>query len=144
MVEFFKILKVIILGIVQGITEWLPVSSTGHMILVDEFLKLNQSADFISTFLVVIQFGSILAVLMIFFKKLNPFDKTKTAEQKNDTLSLWTKVIIAIIPSGIIGVLFEDTIDTLFFNPGTVATTLIVYGIAMILLEKRSEQHPTY
>ena len=89
-----EMLKVIILGIVQGITEWLPVSSTGHMILVDEFLQLNQSQAFRSTFFVVIQFGSILAVLMIFFKKLNPFDPSKTTVQKNDTLSLWVKVIM--------------------------------------------------
>ena len=134
-----EMLKVIILGIVQGITEWLPVSSTGHMILVDEFLQLNQSQAFRSTFFVVIQFGSILAVLMIFFKKLNPFDPSKTTVQKNDTLSLWVKVIIAIIPSGLIGVLFEDKIDELFFNSTTVATALIVYGVIMIMLENRNK-----
>lgn len=135
-----EMLKVIILGIVQGITEWLPVSSTGHMILVDEFLQLNQSQAFRSTFFVVIQFGSILAVLMIFFKKLNPFDPSKTTVQKNDTLSLWVKVIIAIIPSGLIGVLFEDKIDELFFNSTTVATALIVYGVIMIMLENRNKK----
>ena len=135
-----EMLKVIILGIVQGITEWLPVSSTGHMILVDEFLQLNQSQAFRSTFFVVIQFGSILAVLMIFFKKLNPFDPSKTTVQKNDTLSLWVKVIIAIIPSGLIGVLFEDKIDELFFNSTTVATAIIVYGVIMIMLENRNKK----
>ncbi|SCH05136.1 MULTISPECIES: undecaprenyl-diphosphate phosphatase [unclassified Romboutsia] len=138
--EFFEILKVIILGIVQGITEWLPVSSTGHMILVDQFLQLNQSKTFVSTFLVVIQFGSILAVLMIFFKKLNPFDSSKTKTQKSETLSLWAKVIVAIIPSGVIGVLFEDKIDELFFNPTTVAIALIVYGVIMIMLENRNKK----
>lgn len=136
MVEIFK---AIILGIVQGITEWLPVSSTGHMILVDEFLKMDMSPTFISTFLVVIQFGSILAVLVIFFKKLNPFDGSKTKIQKSETIDLWLKVIIAVIPSGIIGILFEDTIDTLFFNPTTVAIALIVYGIIMIALENRNK-----
>ena len=140
MIDIIEMLKVIILGIVQGITEWLPVSSTGHMILVDEFLKLNQSEEFISTFLVVIQFGSILAVLMIFFKKLNPFDPSKTKAQKNDTLSLWAKVIIAIIPSGLIGVLFEDKIDELFFNSTTVAIALIAYGVIMIMLENRNKK----
>lgn len=140
MVEIFK---AIILGIVQGITEWLPVSSTGHMILVDEFLKMNMSDTFISTFLVVIQFGSILAVLVIFFKKLNPFDSSKTKIQKNETIDLWIKVIIAVIPSGLIGVLFEDQIDALFFNPTTVAIALIVYGIIMIALENRNKK-PLY
>ena len=140
MVEIFK---AIILGIVQGITEWLPVSSTGHMILVDEFLKMNMSDTFISTFLVVIQFGSILAVLVIFFKKLNPFDSSKTKIQKNETIDLWIKVIIAVIPSGIIGVLFEDQIDALFFNPTTVAIALIVYGVIMIALENRNKK-PLY
>ncbi|WP_331681676.1 undecaprenyl-diphosphate phosphatase [Romboutsia sp.] len=135
-----EILKAILLGIVQGITEWLPVSSTGHMILVDEFIKLNFSSTFVSTFLVVIQFGSILAVLTIFFKKLNPFDSSKTKLQKNETINLWLKVIVAVIPSGIIGLLFEDTIDQLFFNPTTVAIALIVYGIIMIFIENKNKR----
>lgn len=134
------ILKAIILGVVQGITEWLPVSSTGHMILVDEFIKLNQSEVFRNTFFVVIQFGSILAVLTIFFKKLNPFDSSKSKHQKSETIDLWLKVIVAVIPSGIIGLLFEDTIDRLFFNPTTVAIALIVYGIIMIGLENRNKR----
>nr|WP_330362426.1 undecaprenyl-diphosphate phosphatase [[Clostridium] dakarense] len=133
------ILKAIILGVVQGITEWLPVSSTGHMILVDEFLKLNMRPEFISTFLVVIQFGSILAVLTIFFKKLNPFDSSKSRIQQRETIDLWIKVIIAVIPSGIIGILYEDKIDELFFNSTTVAIALIVYGIIMIVLESRNK-----
>lgn len=135
-----EIIKAIVLGIVEGLTEWLPVSSTGHMILVDEFLKLSQSESFMSTFFVVIQLGSILAVLLIFFKKLNPFDSLKTKEEKNETLNLWLKVIIAIIPSGVIGVLFEDKIDALFFNPTTVAIALITYGIIMIILENRNKE----
>ncbi len=135
-----EILNAIILGVIQGITEWLPVSSTGHMILADEFIKMNMSKQFMSTFFVVIQFGSILAVLTIFFKKLNPFDSSKTDLQKKDTVNLWVKVIIAVIPSGLIGVLFEDKIDELFFNPTTVAIALIVYGIIMIMLENRNNK----
>lgn len=130
-----EILKAILLGIVQGITEWLPISSTGHMILVDEFISLNFSDVFVNTFLVVIQFGSILAVVTLYFNKLNPFSTKKTLTQKKDTISLWIKVIIAIIPSGIVGVLFEDKIDELFFNPITVAIALIIYGVIMIFIE---------
>lgn len=135
-----EILKAVLLGIVQGITEWLPVSSTGHMILVDEFVKLNFSPTFISTFLVVIQFGSILAVLLIFFKKLNPFDSSKSKVEKKETLSLWAKVIVAVIPSGIIGILFEEDIDRLFFNSTTVSLALIIYGVIMIVIENRNKK----
>ena len=124
--ELMELFKAALIGIVQGITEWLPVSSTGHMILFNEFIKMNVSETFMSTFLVVIQFGSILAVLTIFFKKLNPFDSSKTKIQKNETIDLWIKVIIAVIPSGILGLLFDDTIDALFFNPTTVAIYLDV------------------
>ena len=138
--EWIEIFKAIILGIIEGITEWLPVSSTGHMILFNEFIKMNVSETFMSTFLVVIQFGSILAVLTIFFKKLNPFDVSKTKIQKSETIDLWIKVIIAVIPSGILGLLFDDTIDALFFNPTTVAIALIVYGIIMIMLENRNKK----
>ncbi|MCP8437674.1 undecaprenyl-diphosphate phosphatase [Clostridioides difficile] len=141
--SLLEIFKAVILGIVQGITEWLPVSSTGHMILVDEFIKLNFSNTFISTFLVVIQFGSILAVLVIFFRKLNPFDSAKNIKQKKETVRLWLKVIIAVIPSGVIGILFEDDIDRLLFNSTVVAIALIVYGIIMIGLEKRNKK-PKY
>lgn len=139
MENFMEILKAIILGIVQGITEWLPVSSTGHMILVDEFIKLDFSETFVSTFLVVIQFGSILAVLILFFQKLNPFDRYKTDIQKKETIDLWLKVLVAVAPSAVIGVLYEDQIDALFFNPTTVAIALIVYGIIMIVLENRNK-----
>ena len=130
-----EILKAVLLGIVQGITEWLPISSTGHMILVDEFINMNFSDIFVNTFLVVIQFGSILAVLTLYFHKLNPFSPRKTLDEKKDTMSLWFKVVVAVIPSGVIGVLFEDKIDTLFFNPITVALALILYGVIMILIE---------
>ena len=105
-----EIFKAIFLGIVQGITEWLPVSSTGHMILVDQFLHLAGSKKFIDTFLVVIQFGSILAVLILYFNKLNPFSPKKSPKAKKATWDLWIKVLIAVLPSGIIGVLFEDQI----------------------------------
>lgn len=130
-----EILKAVLLGIVQGITEWLPISSTGHMILVDEFIKLNFSDIFVNTFLVVIQLGSILAVVTLFFNKLNPFSSKKSLKQKKDTMSLWFKVIIAIVPSGVIGVLFDDKINEMFYNPTTVALALIVYGIIMIYIE---------
>ena len=138
--ELMELFKAALIGIVQGITEWLPVSSTGHMILFNEFIKMNVSETFMSTFLVVIQFGSILSVLTIFFKKLNPFDVSKTKIQKSETIDLWIKVIIAVIPSGILGLLFDDTIDALFFNPTTVAIALIVYGIIMIMLENRNKK----
>ena len=138
--ELMELFKAALIGIVQGITEWLPVSSTGHMILFNEFIKMNVSETFMSTFLVVIQFGSILAVLTIFFKKLNPFDASKTKIQKSETIDLWIKVIIAVIPSGILGLLFDDAIDALFFNPTTVAIALIVYGIIMIMLENRNKK----
>ena len=138
--DFLEILKAIILGIVQGITEWLPVSSTGHMILVDEFIKLDFSAKFINTFLVVVQFGSILAVVVLFFHKLNPFSPSKTTIEKKDTISLWLKVIVAVTPSAIIGVLFDDKIEEIFFNAVVVSITLIVYGILFIVIENKNKK----
>lgn len=134
MLEF---LKATALGVVEGITEWLPVSSTGHLILANEFIKLDMSPTFVNTFNVVIQLGAILAVLLIFFNKLNPFTTSKNEIEKKDTISLWTKVIVAVIPSGILGVLFDDYIDAKLFNPITVALALIVYGVIMIVLENR-------
>ena len=114
--DFLEILKAVFLGIVEGITEWLPISSTGHMILVDEFIKLNVSQEFMDMFLVVIQLGAILAVVCLYFHKLNPFSPRKSAKQKRDTFSLWGKVLIATIPAGIIGVLFDDQLHDLFYN----------------------------
>lgn len=134
MLEF---LKATALGVVEGITEWLPVSSTGHLILANEFIKLDMPQTFINTFNVVIQLGAILAVLLIFFNKLNPFASSKSEIEKKETISLWTKVIIAVIPSGVLGVLFDDYIDAKLFNPITVSIALIVYGIIMIVLENR-------
>lgn len=131
------VLKASILGVVEGITEWLPVSSTGHLILVDEFLKLNMTPEFMSVFNVVIQLGAIFAVLLIYFNKLNPFSKSKSDLEKTNTINLWSKVIIAVIPSAILGLLFDDYIEAKFFNPTVVATMLVVYGIVMILMENR-------
>lgn len=135
-----EILKAIILGIVEGITEWLPVSSTGHLILVDEFLKLNMTPEFMSVFNVVIQLGAICAVLMIYFNKLNPLSKTKNHLEKRNTIDLWLKVIIAVIPSAILGLLFDDYIEAKFFNPITVSLMLVIYGILMIVMENKKSQ----
>ena len=132
-------LKVIVLGIVEGITEWLPISSTGHLILVEEFIKLKMTEDFMSMFNVVIQLGAILAVVVIYFHKLNPFSNTKTQKQKMLTLQLWVKVLIASVPAAIIGLLFDDFIDAHLMNYVVVAITLILYGIAFIVVEKRHE-----
>lgn len=143
--EFIEILKVIILGIVEGITEWLPVSSTGHMILVDEFIKMNVSAEFKEMFFVVIQLGAIMAVVVLYWKKLFPFQKVQIADSKprielnKDTMSLWIKVIIASFPAALIGLPFDDKIDELFYNYQTVAVTLILYGIFFILIEYRNK-----
>ena len=133
-----EIFKVIILGIVEGITEWLPISSTGHMILVDEFIQLNVSAEFKEMFLVVIQLGAILAVCVLYFKKLNPFSPSKSTEEKKSTMILWAKVIVGCLPAAVIGLLFNDTIDAIFYNPQVVAFTLILYGILFIFIENRN------
>ena len=132
-------IKVIILGIVEGITEWLPISSTGHLILIEEFLHLDVSQSFMDMFNVVIQLGAIMAVVVIYFHKLNPFSNTKTQKQKMLTLQLWVKVLIASVPAAIIGLLFDDFIDAHLMNYVVVAITLILYGIAFIVVEKRHE-----
>ena len=136
--ELIEILKVIVLGIVEGITEWLPISSTGHLILVDEFLKLKATDDFKEMFDVVIQLGAILAVIVIYFKKLWPIDKENTNNKlawNKDKLILWGKILVACIPAAIIGILFDDVIDKVFYNPYVVSITLIIYGIAFIVIE---------
>lgn len=135
MKEFIEILKVFFLGIVEGITEWLPVSSTGHMILVDEFLRLNVSDGFKEMFLVVIQLGAILAVPILFWRKLIPFSKEKTEAEKKQIYSLWLKVLVGVIPAGVLGVLLDDFFDAHFYNFVVVAIALIVYGVAFILVE---------
>ena len=134
-----EVLKVIILGIVQGITEWLPISSTGHLILVEQLIQLKQSEAFTNMFNVVIQFGSILAVVVIYFHKLNPFSPTKTEKQKKMTIQLWIKVVIGTIPALIGGVLLNDLIESKLSNAYVVALMLIVYGILFIIIEKRNE-----
>ena len=134
-----EVLKVIILGIVQGITEWLPISSTGHLILVEQLIQLKQSEAFTNMFNVVIQFGSIMAVVVIYFHKLNPFSPTKTEKQKKMTIQLWIKVVIGTIPALIGGVLLNDLIESKLSNAYVVALMLIVYGILFIIIEKRNE-----
>mgnify|MGYP000546061574 FL=1 len=132
-------LKVIILGIVEGITEWLPISSTGHLILVEEFIHLELSKEFVEMFNIVIQFGAILAVIMIYFHKLNPFARSKTKKQQMLTVQLWVKVAIATIPAMIVGLLFDDYVDEHFMNAYVVSAMLIIYGILYIIVEKRNE-----
>ncbi len=134
-----EIIKAIIIGIIEGVTEWLPVSSTGHMILAEEFIKLNVSKEFNEMFLVVIQLGAILAVCILFFDKLYPFSKKKSAEERHQTFNLWWKVIIGCVPAGVLGVLFNDWFDAHFYNSQVVATMLIVYGILFILLESHQK-----
>lgn len=136
----WEYIKSIILGIVEGITEWLPISSTGHMILLDEFIRLDMSDEFKELFFVVIQLGAIFAVPTLFFHKLNPFSKTKSKEEKNSTWQLWGKVIVGALPAAVIGVLLDDFFDEYFYNYFVVAIALIVYGIAFILIESRKNE----
>lgn len=133
-----ELLKAVLFGIVEGVTEWLPISSTGHLILLNEFITLNVSDEFRSMFDVVIQLGAILAVIVLFFHKLNPFSPQKSEGEKKQTWQLWFKVIAAIIPSGIVGVLFDDWMEAHFHNATVVAIALIVYGVAFILVERRN------
>lgn len=133
-----ELLKAVLFGIVEGVTEWLPISSTGHLILLNEFITLNVSDAFRSMFDVVIQLGAILAVIVLFFHKLNPFSPTKSEGEKKQTWQLWFKVIAAIIPSGIVGVLFDDWMEAHFHNATVVSIALIVYGVAFILVERRN------
>lgn len=137
--DFIEFLKVIVLGIVEGFTEWLPISSTGHMILVDEIIQLNVTDAFMSMFRVVIQLGAILAVVVLYFRKLNPFDPGKTSKQKRITIILWVKIMVACVPAGIIGILMDDWMDAHLYNGYVVAAMLIVYGILFIMLENRNK-----
>ena len=131
----FEILKVIILGIVEGITEWLPISSTGHLILVDEFIKLNASDAFKQMFNVVVQLGAIMAVVVLYFQKLNPFSPKKTKVERTETISLWMKVVVACIPAGVLGILLDDWMEAHLHNYIVVSIMLIVYGILFIIVE---------
>lgn len=133
-----EIIKAIILGIVEGITEWLPISSTGHMILVDEFIKLNMSEAFKEMFFVVIQLGAIAAVVVLYWEKLLPLSSKGKLAINNETISLWFKILTACVPAAIIGLAFDDQIDAQFYNYQTVAVTLILYGVLFIIIENRN------
>ena len=133
---FFEILKAIFLGIVEGITEWLPISSTGHMILVDEFIKLKVSDEFKEMFFVVIQLGAIAAVPFMFWDKLYPFSKKKSREERRESLNLWGKVIVGVLPAAVIGLLLDDFFEEHFYNFTVVSIALVVYGVAFIIIEK--------
>ena len=135
-----ELLKAILFGIVEGITEWLPVSSTGHMILLDEFIKLKVSPEFYEMFQVVIQLGAIGAVLLLFFHKLNPFSPQKNNKQKHNTWVLWTKVIVAVVPSAALGLLLDDWMDAHLYNYIVVAIMLILYGVAFMFAERINER----
>lgn len=141
--SFVEIIKTIILGVVEGLTEWLPISSTGHMILVDEFIKLDVSQAFMDMFLVVIQLGAILAVVVLNFEKLNPWSSWKTRQEKRDTVSLWGKVILACVPAAVIGLLFNDFMEKHFMTAPVVAATLIFYGILFIIIENYNKHRHT-
>ncbi|PZO94579.1 MAG: undecaprenyl-diphosphatase [Streptococcus pyogenes] len=134
---FIELLKAIFFGIVEGITEWLPISSTGHLILVQEFITLKQNASYMEMFDVVIQLGAILAVIVVYFARLNPFQPGKTAKEVRLTWQLWAKVVVAIIPVVLVGLKFNDWFNNHFYNVITVALMLIIYGLAFIWIEKR-------
>ena len=132
-----ELLKSFFLGVVEGITEWLPISSTGHLILVDEFIKLNVTTEFMDMYRYVIQLGAILAVLVLFFHKLNPFSTRKSSHQKRQTWTLWGLVVLACIPSAVIGLPLNDWMDEHLMNPWVVAAALIVYGVGFLIIEDR-------
>ena len=136
MTTIIELLKAVLFGIVEGVTEWLPVSSTGHMILLDEFVKLKVSEEFYEMFQVVIQLGAIAAVILLFFHKLNPFSPKKSEIQKKATWNLWFKVIVAVLPSAVIGLLLDDWMDAHLYNYVVVAIALLAYGVAFLFLEK--------
>ena len=136
-----EMLKVILLGIVEGITEWLPISSTGHLILVDEFVKLGASEAFKGMFNVVVQLGAIMAVVVLYFNKLNPFSKKKSRKQKKQTIDLWVKVVVACIPAGVLGILFDDWMEEHLHNYVVVALMLIIYGVLFIVVENWNKKN---
>jgi len=144
--SFIEIIKVIFLGIIEGITEWLPISSTGHMLLVDEFIKLNMSDAFKEMFFVVIQLGAILAVVVIFWNKMWPFDFSRHRYSliRKDVFSIWFKTVVACIPGAIVTLLFDDYIEEHFHNPLVISLTLIIYGIAFIVIESRNRRVKPY
>lgn len=133
---FYEILKAIVLGITEGITEWLPISSTGHMILLDEFIRLDVSAEFLSMFFVVIQLGAIMAVPVLFWDRINPFSVKKTSSEKKQILDTWGKVLVGSIPAAVLGLLLDDFLDRYLYNFVVVAAALVIYGISFIFVEK--------
>lgn len=139
---FFELLKTLLLGIIEGITEWLPVSSTGHMIIAEDFLHLQQGDAFWNMFLVVIQLGAILAVVVLYFSRLNPFSKKKDAGERRICFSLWGKIIVAALPAAVIGLLLDDFLEAHLMTPPVVAAALIVYGVAFIVIEKWKKNAP--
>ncbi len=138
--SIIELIKVVILGVVEGLTEWLPVSSTGHMILVDEFIKLDVDKKFMDMFLVVIQLGAILAVVVLNFERLNPFSSWKTRQEKRETIDLWMKVVVACVPAAVIGLAFNDYMEEHFMNAPVVAFTLIFYGVLFIVIENYNKR----
>lgn len=143
-IDIIELLKIFILSVVQGITEWLPISSTGHMIILEDLIPLNLSPEFIEVFLVLVQLGSIFAVILLYFNKLNPFSLKKTPTERKDTWVLWFKVAFASIPVAILGLALNDYMDEYFYNPIVVAIALIVYGIVFIWIENTGEsKHAT-
>lgn len=144
--EFIEILKSILFGIVEGITEWLPISSTGHMILLEEFVSLKVSEDFWNLFLVVIQLGAILAVVLLFWNKIFPFNLSKKNQKsfiKMDIMTLWFKIIVACLPAAVIGILFDEILEKYLYNSVVVATMLILFGIGFLLIENRNKDKKT-
>ena len=139
---FTELLKAFLYGVVEGITEWLPVSSTGHLILLNRILPLQVSADFSEMFDVVIQLGAILAVVVLYFRRLNPLSLSKSPLERRETWGLWMRVLVAVIPSAVVGAVLDDWLDTHLYNHLTVAVTLILYGVLFIVVEKRRSLRP--
>lgn len=137
--DWYNLIKAIILGIVEGVTEWLPISSTGHLILVQEFMKLDARPEFIEMFNVVVQLGAIIAVILIYFNKLNPFSPKKTATEKKGTWNLWFKVLVGCLPAGVLGLMFDDFLDEHFHKFLPIALMLIIYGVLFIIVENRNK-----
>ncbi len=143
--QMIEILKVIVLGMVEGFTEWLPISSTGHLILIDNIIRLNVSSEFMEMFRVVIQLGAILAVVVLYFRRLNPFDRRKKPSARRRTWILWGRIIIACLPAAILGFLLDDWLDAHFYNGFVVSMMLILYGVLFIVIENRNRHRvPLY
>ena len=139
MSNFIEFLKIVVFGLVEGFTEWLPISSTGHLILVENIVHLNASAEFMKVFRVVIQLGAIMAVVVLYFNRLNPWAPGKKKNQQLATWHLWIKILIACLPAAVVGLLLDEVLDTYLYNPYVVAAMLIIYGILFIVLEKHNE-----